>query len=70
LIQLLVDVATDINIHAVVDAGLPPSPDAYTSFLDAAKISLLPADFAKEIAPSAGERNIIVHEYENINDLR
>lgn len=69
LIQLLVDVATDINTHALVDAGFPPPPDAYTSFLDVVKINLLPADFAKKIAPSAGERNIIVHEYDNIDDM-
>jgi len=28
----------------------------------------LPVEFAKKIAPSIGERNIIVHEYEKIDD--
>lgn len=70
LLQLVVDVATDINTHTLVDAGFPPPPDAYTSFTEAAKkINLLPEKFAEQIAPSAGERNIIVHEYENINDI-
>lgn len=68
LIQLIVDVAVDINTHTVVDAGQPPPADAFSSFLEAAKIGLLPRIFAQKIAPSTGERNIIVHDYESIDD--
>ncbi len=68
LIQLIVDVAVDINTHAVVDAGKPAPGDSFDSFIQAAKIGLFPLDFAREIAPSTGERNIIVHEYEEIDD--
>lgn len=69
LIQLLVDVASDINSHVLVDEGFPPPPDFYRSFIESAKTGLIPHEFALRIAPSAGERNIIVHEYENIEDL-
>lgn len=62
------DVAVDINTHTMVDAGQPPPADAFNSFLEAAEIGLYPRIFAKEIAPSTGERNIIVHEYESIDD--
>ena len=68
LIQLIVDIAVDINTHAVVDAGSPPPADAYSSFLEVAKIGLLPQAFAKKLAPSTGERNIIVHDYESVDD--
>lgn len=68
LIQLIVDVATDINAHAVVDAGKPSPRDSFDSFIQAAKLGMFPLDFAKKIAPSTGERNIIVHEYEQIDD--
>lgn len=68
LIQLIVDVAVDINTHAIVDAGKPPPADAYSSFIEAAKIGLFPLAFARKLAPSTGERNIIVHDYENIDD--
>jgi len=68
LIQLIVDVAVDINTHAVIDAGKPPPKDSYSSFLKGAEIGLYPQEFAKKIAPSTGERNIIVHEYEDIDD--
>ena len=33
LIQLIVDLAVDINTHAVVDAGNPPPADSYASAL-------------------------------------
>ena len=68
LIQLIVDVAVDINTHAVVDAGKPPPADAFSSFLEAAKIGMFPRAFAQKLAPSTGERNIIVHDYEDIDD--
>ncbi len=68
LIQLIVDVAVDINTHSIVDAGETPPGDAFESFIKASKLGFLPEDFARKIAPSAGERNIIVHEYENIDD--
>ncbi|MCW3488909.1 type VII toxin-antitoxin system HepT family RNase toxin [Dethiobacter alkaliphilus] len=68
LIQLIVDVAVDINTHTVVDEGHSPPKDAYSSFFEAAKLGIFPHAFAKKIAPSTGERNIIVHEYEQIDD--
>ena len=52
----------------MVDAGKPAPGDSFDSFIQAAKIGLFPLDFAREIAPSTGERNIIVHEYEEIDD--
>jgi len=69
LIQLLVDVASDINSHVLVDEGYPPPPDYYRSFTESVKTGLIPRDFAQKIAPSTGERNIIVHEYEEIDDF-
>ena len=68
LIQLIVDVAVDINTHTVVDEGQSPPKDAINSFVDAAKLGMMPITFAHQIAPSTGERNIIIHEYEQIDD--
>ena len=47
LIQLIVDVAVDINTHTVVDKGLNPPKDAYNSFLDAANLGMMPMSFAR-----------------------
>jgi uncharacterized protein YutE (UPF0331/DUF86 family) len=69
LVQLLVDSATDINTHILVDNNLPPPPDAYTSFIQLAKSGVITRELSVEIAPSTGERNVLVHEYESINDL-
>lgn len=69
LIQLIVDVAVDINTHIIVDAGRPAPDDAYSSFVEVGKMGVLREELALAIAPSAGERNIIVHEYEDIDDV-
>lgn len=70
LIQLVVDIAVDINTHMLVDEGYAPPSDAYNSFLEASsKLGLFPESFAQSIAPSTGERNIIIHEYEQIDDV-
>jgi uncharacterized protein YutE (UPF0331/DUF86 family) len=52
----------------LVDEGNPPHENAYDSFIQVAKVGILPIEFVREIAPSTGERNIIIHEYEKIDD--
>lgn len=68
LIQLIVDVAVDINTHSIVDAGGSPPDNAYDSFIKAAAMDLIDEKLALELAPSTGERNILVHDYEAIDD--
>ena len=63
----LVDLAVKIN-SAVVTAvrGVPP-PDYHQSFVHAGEIGVIPADLAVRLAPSAGLRNRLVHEYDTID---
>lgn len=68
LIQLIVDVAVDINTHMVVDAGHPAPNDSRSSFLGVERLGVLPSQVVKDIAPSVGERNIIVHQYDDLDD--
>jgi uncharacterized protein YutE (UPF0331/DUF86 family) len=68
LIQLIVDVAVDINTHLVVDAGQVAPNDSRSPFLELEKLGVLPSQVVKDIAPSVGERNIIVHQYEDLDD--
>ncbi len=68
LVQLIVDIAVDINTHAVIDAGKPPPRDSYSSFLKAAEVGLYTPEFAERIAAWTCERNIIAHECEDIDD--
>lgn len=68
LIQLIVDMAVDINTHSVVDGGQQPPGNSYDSFLKGADVGLFPREFAEKIAPSTGQRNTIVHEYKSTGD--
>lgn len=58
-IQCLIDVAN--RIISIEDAQKPK--DYYEAFLILGNIQILSRDFAREIAPLAGFRNILVHEY-------
>jgi uncharacterized protein YutE (UPF0331/DUF86 family) len=66
-IQLIVECAADINAHILVGIGTPPA-DYYESFIKVGEIGVIPEDFAAKLAPSAGLRNRLVHEYEEIKD--
>ncbi|NIA18291.1 MAG: DUF86 domain-containing protein [Actinobacteria bacterium] len=60
----------DINEHIIaklgVDKELPPR-DYRETFLILAKLNVLPDVFAKQIAESAGFRNAIVHDYDDLD---
>jgi uncharacterized protein YutE (UPF0331/DUF86 family) len=56
----------DVNYHLITEAGHPPPRDYFESFIQLARIDVLPPDFAKRIAASAGLRNRLVHEYDEI----
>ena len=65
--QLIVDAAVDINTHVLLSLGLPPPEKNYDSFVLLGKHSVLSEKIAKELAPSAGLRNKLVHEYDEID---
>ncbi len=68
LIQLIVDCASDINNHVVVEMGQRPPEDYASSFVRAAEAGMLTADLANRLKGSGGMRNILVHEYMDIDD--
>lgn len=68
LIQLIVECATDINNHVVVETKNRPPEDYSISFIKAAEVSLISHDLAERLKGSAGMRNILVHEYMDIDD--
>lgn len=70
LLQLLVEAAVDINVHLVTELGGAPPGDYHSSFLDAARQGVLPAELASRLAPAAGLRNVLVHEYGDIDDAQ
>lgn len=62
--------AIDINEHLIANLGKPETdaPKSYEeTFLAMKDLDVLPEDFARKIAKSAGFRNAIVHEYNNLD---
>lgn len=70
LLQLVVEAAVDINTHVATEAqGIPPT-DYTDSFWSAAKSGLISVELATRLAPSAGLRNALVHEYGDIDNAK
>lgn len=59
----LVDLAVSLNGHVAVAGGRPAPATYRESFAAAAAAGALPAALAERLAPSAGLRNVLVHEY-------
>lgn len=63
LLQELIEAAIDINIHMIVEAGHTVPDDYYESFIKVGELKIISLDLAQKLAPSAGLRNRLVHEY-------
>ena len=70
LFQLIVDTAVDINTHLIVESGFPFANDYQSTFMTLGEHKILPMDFALQIAPSVGLRNLIVHKYGKVDIKR
>lgn len=57
----------DVNFHLLVELGQPPPPDYYQSFMKLAEFGAYDHEFAEQIVRSAGLRNRIAHEYDEID---
>lgn len=68
LIQLIVECASDVNNHVVVEKGQRPPEDYTSSFIRASEVGLISRELADRIKGAGGMRNIIVHEYMDIDD--
>jgi uncharacterized protein YutE (UPF0331/DUF86 family) len=67
LLQELIEAAIDINIHMIVGSGHIPPDDSYGSFIQAGELGILSPGLAEKLAPSAGLRNRLVHEYDRLD---
>jgi uncharacterized protein YutE (UPF0331/DUF86 family) len=64
LLQELIEAAIDINTHIIIQIGGTAPSDYYESFIRAGEFKIISADIAEKLAPSAGLRNRLVHEYD------
>ncbi len=64
ILQELIEAAIDINTHIIVETGNVVPDDYYEGFIKAGELKIISADLAVRLAPSAGLRNRLVHEYD------
>lgn len=69
LLERIITRAIDINRHIIAEVGthLDPITKYRETFLRLAELNIYPMKFAEKIAPSAGFRNALVHDYNNID---
>ena len=68
LLQEVVEAAVDVNLHLLKTARAGTPPDYHDSFVELGRHRIIPDALAQRLAPSAGLRNRLVHEYDAIDD--
>lgn len=66
-VERLIGRMIDVNYHLLTESDQSPPSDYYGSFTRLADIGVLDGAFATRIAGSAGLRNRIIHEYDEID---
>ncbi|MCT7960198.1 DUF86 domain-containing protein [Laspinema sp. D1] len=67
LIQLLVEAATDINSYLLVELHQVTPSTYFDSFILAGQNGIISQGLAATLSKSAGMRNRLVHQYDEIN---
>ena len=66
LLQLMTQAAIDINDHLLSHLNPGSSNTNFEAFIELGKYNVISSELAKQIAPSSGLRNRLVHEYDDI----
>ncbi|MFO7688442.1 MAG: DUF86 domain-containing protein [Desulfobacterales bacterium] len=66
-LQVAAQSAIDIANRIISIEALEKPRDYYEAILILGRAGILPSDFAQHLAPIAGFRNILVHDYLDIN---
>lgn len=69
-LQEAIEAAMDCGSHILIRNGQPPPGDLYSTFGALSALGVLDDALARSLAPSAGLRNRIVHEYDELDDAR
>lgn len=70
ILEKIINRAIDINTHIIAELtqeSTSPPKDYRDTFLRLADSHIYPDDFAKEIAKSVDTRNVLIHEYESVD---
>lgn len=69
-LQVSVQVAIDIGAHLVSELGLRPPSDYRGVFLSLAGDGMIDAELAERLGDAAGLRNLLVHDYGEVDHAR
>ena len=70
LLQEAIEAALDVNAHLLAEQGAAIPEDYYGGFIALGTLKVVPDQLARDLAPSVGLRNRLVHEYETIDDAK
>ena len=65
--ERLLQLIADINMYLIKEKKLNVPDDLQSTFRTLADNDILPKDFADQIAPVVGMRNLLVHRYEKLD---
>lgn len=70
VLQEAIEAALDVNAHVIAESGHDVPDDYFGGFVKLGELGILPEELARALAPSAGLRNRLVHEYDTIDDAK
>lgn len=70
VLQEAIEAALDVNAHLIAERGHEVPDDYFGGFVKLGQLGILPEELARALAPSAGLRNRLVHEYDAIDDAK
>ena len=70
VLQEAIEGALDVNAHLIAELGIQVPDDYFGGFAKLSELGVLPSELAHALAPSAGLRNRLVHEYDQIDDAK
>lgn len=70
LLERMIGRMIDINYHIITERDGVPPKDFHESFLHLAHLGVLSPDLARAMAPAAGLRNRLAHEYNEIDHAK
>lgn len=70
LLQETIDAAVDVNNYLLRATRAGAAEDYFTSFVALGRAGIIDESLAQSLAPAAGLRNRIVHEYEELDEAQ
>ncbi len=66
-LELAAQCVIDLSHRIIALTGAPKPQDYYGAILQMGELGVVPPEFARRLAPLAGLRNILIHEYLKID---